>query len=86
MFVILAYDINVKRIAKVMKICRKYLCHVQKSVFEGNITEAKLEHLKTELKRAIDTDRDTICIYCMESVKFARKYQIGVSEENNNVI
>ena len=49
MFVIVTYDVNVKRNNKVLKICRKYLVHVQKSVFEGNITEAKLGKLKSEL-------------------------------------
>jgi hypothetical protein len=34
-FVIAAYDISPKRISKAMKICRKYLLHLQKSVFKG---------------------------------------------------
>ena len=42
MFVIMSYDINKKRVSKVMKVCRKYLIHVQKSVFEGNLTEVAL--------------------------------------------
>ena len=46
MFVILVYDINIKRNKKVLKICRRYLNHVQKSVFEGVITEAKLKKSK----------------------------------------
>jgi CRISPR-associated protein Cas2 len=49
MFVVLAYDVNQKRVGKVMKICRKYLVHIQKSVFEGNITESKINALKKEL-------------------------------------
>ena len=39
MLVIVTYDISVKRVAKVMKICRKYLAHVQKSVFVGMICD-----------------------------------------------
>ena len=50
MFVVLSYDINQKRVNKVLKVCRKYLVHVQKSVFEGTITEAKLNSLKKEQK------------------------------------
>ena len=46
MFIILAYDIHTKRASKVLKICRKYMMHVQKSVFEGDLTEAKLKKLK----------------------------------------
>ena len=49
MFVIVVYDVNVKRTNKVLKICRKYLIHIQRSVFEGTITEAKLQKLKSEL-------------------------------------
>lgn len=47
MFVIVVYDINRKRVGRALKICRKYLVHVQKSVFEGNITEGQLKQLKT---------------------------------------
>ena len=35
MYVILTYDVGAKRVSKVMKTCRKYMVHVQKSVFEG---------------------------------------------------
>ena len=50
MFVIVTYDVSVKRVSKVMKTCRKYLTHVQKSVFEGMITEGKLAQLKSDFK------------------------------------
>ena len=53
MFVIVTYDVASKRVAKVMKTCRKYLTHVQKSVFEGMITEGKLKRLKEELDKLI---------------------------------
>ena len=48
MFVILVYDVKAKRNNKILKTCRKYLRHVQKSVFEGNLTEAKLKRLKNQ--------------------------------------
>ena len=49
MFIILTYDVNKNRVNKVHKICLKYLIHIQKSVFEGMITQAKLDKLKKEL-------------------------------------
>jgi CRISPR-associated protein Cas2 len=49
MFVILVYDVNQKRVAKVLKIARKYLTWVQNSVLEGEISEANLKKLKKEL-------------------------------------
>lgn len=86
MFVILSYDINRKRVSKVMKVCRKYLVHVQKSVFEGMITEAKLTRLKKELENIIDVSEDSICIYQMESVRFTYKEQIGVVKKYSHII
>ena len=49
MFVILTYDVNVKRVSKVMKTCRKYLSHVQNSVLEGSITEKNLNKLAVSI-------------------------------------
>ena len=86
MFVILAYDINQKRVGKVLRICRKYLVHVQKSVFEGKLTEGQLNKLKKELGRIIDPSVDSICIYCMESVKYIVKQQRGVIKQISNII
>lgn len=86
MFIILAYDINQKRVGKVLKICRKYLTHTQKSVFEGSITEKKLERLKSELKGVIDTGEDAICIYSMLSLQNMSKEQIGVVEDHSHII
>lgn len=69
-----------------MKICRKYLVHVHKSVFEGNVTDATLRKLKKELATVINVNEDSICIYQMESLKFTRKEQIGVVENFSNIL
>ena len=55
MYVILVYDIKMddggpRVLRRVFKICKRYLSHVQKSVFEGELTAAKLAALKRELK------------------------------------
>lgn len=86
MFVIVTYDINAKRVSKVMKICRKYLHHVQKSVFEGIITESKVYRLKKELESVINTEEDKICIYKIESLKYTSKEEIGVVDKAYNII
>lgn len=56
------YDINVKRVNKIFKICKKYLIHYQKSVFRGPITPSKLVLLRSELKSVINESEDFICI------------------------
>lgn len=81
MFVILAYDVVSTRGNKIMKICRKYLRHIQKSVFEGSLSDAKLKCLQDELKKVLEPDKDKVCIYCLDSVKYAKKVQIGLVEE-----
>ena len=42
MYVIIVYDIDVKRVAKVCKYLRQHLNWVQNSVFEGGLTKAQL--------------------------------------------
>lgn len=63
MYVILAYDIVGSRVGKVMKTVKKYLTARQKSVFEGDLTEARLNALKRELEGIIDTGKDSVVIY-----------------------
>ncbi len=86
MFVILTYDVNSKRDNKVMKTCRRYLTHEQKSVFEGVITKAKLNKLKNELKELINTDEDSVCIYEFDSLKYTSKEKIGVDYYDDNIL
>lgn len=50
MFVILVYDFGEKRVARALKIARKYLHWVQNSVFDGEISTANYEKLKKELQ------------------------------------
>lgn len=54
MFVIMVYDVGEKRVAKILKKSRKYLHWVQNSVFEGEISPAKLKKLRTELEQLIN--------------------------------
>lgn len=49
MFVLMTYDVEAKHTEKFKKLLRRYLEHVQFSVFSGDLSEAKL----TELRRAI---------------------------------
>lgn len=50
MFVIMAYDVNVGRVNRVLKIGRRYLNWVQNSLLEGELTAAQLARLKSDVK------------------------------------
>lgn len=63
MYVILVYDISIKRVAKMLKLCRQYLCWIQNSVFEGEITEAKLKELIFRMELIINKREDSIIIF-----------------------
>ena len=54
MYIILVYDIKEKRVAKMLKLCRKYLNWIQNSVFEGEITDVKLKELKLLAEEIMD--------------------------------
>lgn len=47
MYVIAVYDVNKKRVSKMLKLCRRYLHWIQNSVFEGEISDVKLKELKS---------------------------------------
>ena len=83
MFVVLTYDVGVRRTKRVMKICRRYLTHIQKSVFEGIITQSKLDRLKVELKKAIVVEEDSVQLYEFESLRYTTKEIIGLSKASD---
>ena len=86
MYVILVYDINVERVGRVLKTCRKYLNWVQNSVFEGEITEAKLLKLKAELRKIIDPDEDSVIIYKFRSLMYSSREIMGVKKGGEELI
>jgi len=85
MYVIIVYDIKTedvkgkKRLPKVMKKCRQFLHHTQKSVFEGEITEAKFYLLKTELSKLINKEEDFVVFYKIENKNNIVRDNIGVN-------
>lgn len=72
MYIILIYDVNVKRVSKVMKICREYLEHIQNSVFEGEIKQSSLRDLKRRLRETMDKEEDSVIIYNLWNSNFKR--------------
>jgi CRISPR-associated protein Cas2 len=70
-----------------MKTCRKYLTHVQKSVFEGDITEGKLVLLKQELIRNLHKKSDFVIIYGLkDGTKLDRDIITDTPDPTNNFI
>ena len=86
MYVIITYDVGVKRNSKVLKICRRYLLHVQKSVFEGHITETDLKKLMKEIEHVIIPEEDQVAIYEFDTIRYTNKWMIGYHKSSDNII
>ncbi len=87
MFIILVYDVNEKRVAKVLKKCRQYLNWVQNSVLEGEISDANYKKLNMELSRIIHREEDSVIIYNLRTTKYYSREIIGIERgEPGNII
>jgi len=77
MYVILVYDIGEKRVGKMLKLCRKYLNWIQNSVFEGEITEVKLQELKIKASQIMELKTDSLIIFKNRQEKWLDKEVVG---------
>ena len=79
---ILVYDIEQKRVGKMLKLCRKYLHWIQNSVFEGEITEVKLKELVIFAKK-IMLEKDSVIIFKSRDERWLEKEVLG--HEKNEI-
>ena len=82
MYIILVYDVSTKRCGKMLKLCRKYLNWIQNSVFEGEITEVKLEELKFTAKKIMDEETDSLIIFRTRQEKWLDKEIVGSERQS----
>lgn len=80
MYIIAVYDVDQKRCGKMLKLCRKYLHHIQNSVFEGEITEGKLEEMRLAAKRIMKDDGDSLIIFKSRNEKWLDKEICGTDK------
>lgn len=88
MYIILVYDINLenkegqKVLRKVFKTCKKYLFHIQNSVFEGEISQAQLLKMKAELDEYIRNDKDSVIVFKSRNQRWLEKEFLGKIEDD----
>jgi CRISPR-associated protein Cas2 len=83
-YLIIVYDINVKRVVKVLKFLRRYLNWVQNSVFEGELTYAEFKKVQAGLKKIINEDEDSVAIYRFDSSVKLIKETMGVEKSSED--
>ena len=80
----MAYDVNVKRVSKILKVGRKYLNWIQNSLFEGELSKAQFERLKADLKNIINPQEDSVVFYLFRSTKYMDKQSLGIEKSDTS--
>lgn len=75
-YVIVVYDVQAERTTKFLKYLRRYLTHVQNSVFEGELTEGTLEEVTTALESMLEPE-ESVMVYRMSSEKYVDRAVFG---------
>lgn len=78
MFVLMVYDVNVKRVTKVLKVGRKYLDHIQNSVLEGELSPAQYNKLRYEVSEVIDEEQDSVRFYLLRTTSYMTIDKLGI--------
>lgn len=86
MYVILTYDIKLddkgsRVLNKVFKICKKYLVHIQNSVFEGELSESQILQLNCELNKYIRKDMDSVILFKSRHERWLEKSFLGKKDD-----
>lgn len=89
MYVILVYDIKSdeggqKILSKTFKTCKKYLSHIQNSVFEGELSKSQITKLQYELNDIIRKDRDSVIIFKSRNEKWLEKEMWGLDNDKTS--
>ncbi len=86
MYLILVYDIQLDEkgsavLRKVFKSCKKYLTHIQNSVFEGELSTVQLLELKAEIRKFLREGQDSCIIFKGRNTKWMEK-EFVIKEED----
>ncbi|MDR3217237.1 MAG: CRISPR-associated endonuclease Cas2 [Clostridiaceae bacterium] len=78
MYVILVYDIKTTETSSrvtngVFKVCKKFLTHVQNSVFEGDLSPVQCADLKIQLKKYLRASEDSCIMFKSNNEKWLQK-------------
>lgn len=75
-YIVVVYDMEADRTRKMLTFLRRYLTHVQNSVFEGDVTEGDLEKIRAGVDELLNPGESTI-IYCVSSEKLVERTVFG---------
>lgn len=86
MYIILVYDIVMneqgkKILPKLFKLCKKYLTHIQNSVFEGELSKGQIIELSYAIKQLVRKDLDSVIIFKSRNSKWLEKEMLAKEDD-----
>ena len=66
------------------KICKKYLVHIQNSVFEGDLSKSNSIALKKELAQYVRKDKDSVIMFHTREECWLQKEFLGIEEDKTS--
>ena len=82
-FFIAVYDVDRRRVAKMLKLMRRYLTWVQNSVLEGELTESKFQTLRHEAAKLMG-EGDSVIFYRLREERYADRIVLGQERGENS--
>ncbi|GLX95033.1 CRISPR-associated endonuclease Cas2 [Herbidospora sp. NBRC 101105] len=80
MYVVVVYDTAAERNPQILRTCRQYLHHVQRSVFEGQLTPAQLRRFQADVTAVLDLSYDSVIVYTFPPGSTPQRFAWGATE------
>ena len=80
MYIIAVYDVQQKRVNKVLKIARRYLSWIQNSVLEGELTKGQYESFIKEMTKQMNFEYDSLLIYNLGERGYLKRQEFGITK------
>lgn len=75
-YLVVVYDVQADRTQLFLKYLRRYLTHVQHSVFEGELSEGQTEEVTAALESMLEAD-ESVIVYRMSSGRYVDRSVFG---------
>ena len=86
MYVVVVYDVEQRRVAKVCQFLRRYLNWVQNSAFEGELSESQLEEVIVGVRKLVNRTSDSVYFYVIPDRKWCKRRVVGVEKSLSDTI
>jgi CRISPR-associated protein Cas2 len=86
MYVVVVYDVEQRRVAKVCQFLRRYLNWVQNSAFEGELSESQLEEVIVGVRKLVNRTSDSVYFYVIPDRKWCKRRVVGIEKSLSDTI